>query len=201
MKYILELNMSLKNKEEVNLESTQEKIKRFVMDFNKLLESTKCKGLFLKIGDVVIYKNRKYGDSALSPINIFSKINATNSITIRLDDKINRIINAKTLRKNDIADMIGYLILYAVSNNCFKMDKFIVPQIGDNITPIGMDIFRKYVSKGTVELNNVYSYLDNELHMVKTDDSFSFVKIQRIIYCLLLICVHNNWKTFNELKD
>lgn len=183
------------------MESTQEKIKRFAIDFNNLLESTKCKGLFLKIGDVVIHKNRKYGDAALSPINIFSKINAINSITIRLDDKVNRIINSKTLRKNDIVDIIGYLILYVVSNNCFKMDKFIVPQMGGSIIPIGMDIFRKYNTKNTIELNNVYSYLDNELHIVKTDDSFSFTRIQRIIYCLLLICVHNNWKTFNELKD
>ena len=43
--------------------------------------------------DLLLYKNEKYGDSALSPNNIFYKGDSTNSILIRLDDKIGRIKN------------------------------------------------------------------------------------------------------------
>lgn len=62
-------------------------------------------------------KNRRYGDSALAPKQIFSKENKVNSITIRLDDKISRIANSEQLRKNDITDLTGYLILLMIANN------------------------------------------------------------------------------------
>jgi len=67
--------------------------------------------------EVVLEKNRRYGDSALSPLGCFSKLSADESIRIRLDDKLKRISNAQTadLRKNDVADIIGYLSLLCVS--------------------------------------------------------------------------------------
>ena len=57
--------------------------------------------------DLLKYKNAKYGDSALNPNNIFYKGSATNSILIRLDDKIGRIRNRKTeeVSVNDVADI------------------------------------------------------------------------------------------------
>ena len=63
--------------------------------------------------DLLLYKNEKYGDSALSPNNIFYKGDSTNSILIRLDDKIGRIKNNpdSTPRVNDVCDIIGYCIL------------------------------------------------------------------------------------------
>ena len=64
---------------------------------------------------VVIEKNKRYGDAALKPINIFSKLAPGEGIKCRLDDKINRIINSGVeIRKNDVADIMGYLSLYAV---------------------------------------------------------------------------------------
>lgn len=67
--------------------------------------------------DLLLYKNEKYGDSALKPNNIFFKGDATNSILIRLDDKIGRIKNNKepVPRTNDICDLIGYCILLLAS--------------------------------------------------------------------------------------
>lgn len=63
--------------------------------------------------DLLLYKNEKYGDSALSPNNIFYKGDSTNSILIRLDDKIGRIKNNPDSkpRINDICDVIGYCVL------------------------------------------------------------------------------------------
>ena len=60
--------------------------------------------------DLLLYKNQKYGDSALNPKRIFYKGDAVSSILIRLDDKLGRIMaNAdETPRINDVADIIGY---------------------------------------------------------------------------------------------
>ena len=67
--------------------------------------------------DLLLYKNEKYGDSALSPNNIFYKGDSTNSILIRLDDKISRIKNNSDSlpRMNDVCDIIGYCTLLLVS--------------------------------------------------------------------------------------
>lgn len=78
----------------------------------------KIKEICDEISDLLIEKNKKYGNSALEPKNIFYKGNAENSILIRLDDKIGRIINNKDgIRTNDIVDIIGYLILLLISKN------------------------------------------------------------------------------------
>lgn len=68
-----------------------------------------------EISELLIYKNKKYGNSALEPKRIFYKGSAETSILIRLDDKLGRIINNDgQLRINDVCDIIGYLILYLV---------------------------------------------------------------------------------------
>jgi len=70
-----------------------------------------CEGL----QELLIEKNKRYGDSALKPKNYFSKTDSEGSIRILIDDKINRIKHSKTLRKNDIVDLTGYLILLMAS--------------------------------------------------------------------------------------
>lgn len=67
--------------------------------------------------DLLLYKNQKYGDSAINPNNIFYKGDSMNSILIRLDDKIGRIKSNPdtTPRTNDVADVIGYCTLLLIS--------------------------------------------------------------------------------------
>lgn len=74
--------------------------------------------------DLLLYKNEKYGDSALSPNNIFYKGDSTNSILIRLDDKIGRIKNNPDSkpRVNDVCDIIGYCVLLLASMNVTSED-------------------------------------------------------------------------------
>src|SRR5574343_172072 len=67
------------------------------------------------IYNTLIEKNKRYGDSAISPAGVFSKISADQAILVRLDDKLKRVQNSEELRKNDIFDLIGYLTLLAVS--------------------------------------------------------------------------------------
>lgn len=67
--------------------------------------------------DLLLYKNQKYGDSAIKPKNIFYKGDSTNSILIRLDDKIGRIMSntEEKPRINDVCDIIGYCTLLLIS--------------------------------------------------------------------------------------
>ena len=67
--------------------------------------------------DLLIKKNRAYGDSATNPSNVFSKGSPIDSICARIDDKLMRIQN-KGINDNTedtISDLIGYLILLKVA--------------------------------------------------------------------------------------
>jgi hypothetical protein len=70
-------------------------------------------------------KNKRYGDSALCPIQIFSKETAQTQIMNRLDDKLSRIANSKELKKNDVADVLGYIVLLMISNDWTSFDEFL----------------------------------------------------------------------------
>lgn len=69
------------------------------------------------IKDLLLYKNQKYGDSAINPKKIFYKGDSTNSILIRLDDKLGRVMSntEEKPRVNDVADIIGYCTLLLIS--------------------------------------------------------------------------------------
>lgn len=74
-----------------------------------------------QIKNNLLEKNKRYGNSALEPVGVFSEhiseknSAAINGILARLDDKAKRIQtsgrNKTGLRKNDVFDLIGYLIL------------------------------------------------------------------------------------------
>lgn len=66
------------------------------------------------------YKNAKYGNSALEPLQIFS---GKTKLGTRLDDKLARIKNGTELRKNDVADCIGYLTLICAENGWDNFDE------------------------------------------------------------------------------
>lgn len=88
------------------------------------------KSMFHEIGnniaDVLLEKNNRYGNSALEPIKIFAKgENAGNSICVRIDDKLSRIKNSDKLRKNDVFDLIGYLILLCIDKTWTTFKEFI----------------------------------------------------------------------------
>ena len=71
-----------------------------------------------EIKRLLLEKNIAYGNSALSPIQIFAKAGAAEGIANRIDDKLNRIKNAQSYPgDNDIDDLIGYLILYKISKS------------------------------------------------------------------------------------
>jgi hypothetical protein len=68
------------------------------------------------IRDLLLEKNRKYGDSAIHPVRIFSKADPVAQIDVRIDDKISRIRSAQDDDTEDPElDLIGYLILKRVA--------------------------------------------------------------------------------------
>lgn len=66
-----------------------------------------------KVKELLIEKNKSYGDSALKPANIFAKGSAVDNLTARIDDKLMRIENKGITDKTEdtLDDLIGYLIL------------------------------------------------------------------------------------------
>lgn len=62
----------------------------------------------------VEHKNNNYGNSALEPLRIFSKSDSENQLYDRIDDKLSRIKNSNEFRKNDIVDLMGYLVLLCI---------------------------------------------------------------------------------------
>ena len=68
------------------------------------------------VKSMLLDKNRKYGDSALNPIRIFSKSDTVEQLKVRIDDKLNRFKNMQEDDTEDVVnDLIGYLILLKVA--------------------------------------------------------------------------------------
>lgn len=69
-----------------------------------------------ELSEMLIAKNRKYGDAALNPKQTFSKSSAIELINVRLDDKLSRIANAQTDEDEDPEwDLLGYLVLKRIA--------------------------------------------------------------------------------------
>lgn len=72
-----------------------------------------------KVRDLLLEKNNAYGDSALSPLNIFSSASAEYGIRQRIDDKLKRIQNAglNDETEDTLLDLAGYLILLMIARD------------------------------------------------------------------------------------
>jgi hypothetical protein len=78
--------------------------------------ANKISSYLLEIRELLITKNLKYGNSALEPLGVFSKLSAKEGLLVRIDDKLKRIKNG-SLEKDDedvINDLIGYLVLLKI---------------------------------------------------------------------------------------
>tara|TARA_R110000744_G_scaffold34094_1_gene79668 strand:+ start:1390 stop:1662 length:273 start_codon:yes stop_codon:yes gene_type:complete len=68
--------------------------------------------------DFLISKNEQYGDSVMSPIRIFSDADTEAGLRIRIDDKLNRLMQGNDSMEKDedvVKDLIGYLTLLLIS--------------------------------------------------------------------------------------
>lgn len=69
-----------------------------------------------EIRDLLIEKNKSYGNSALEPIHCFYKGSALESIKVRIDDKLSRLMRGSEYSGDDtVKDLLGYLVLLRVA--------------------------------------------------------------------------------------
>ena len=69
-----------------------------------------------EVKNMLLEKNRKYGDAALNPIRIFATADTVEQLKVRIDDKLNRFKNMQKDDTEDVVnDLIGYLILLKVA--------------------------------------------------------------------------------------
>jgi hypothetical protein len=68
------------------------------------------------IVEMLVEKNRKYGNSALDPIRIFSRADPLEQLRVRMDDKLSRLRTIQPDEDEDVVrDLLGYLVLYEVA--------------------------------------------------------------------------------------
>jgi hypothetical protein len=69
------------------------------------------------ISEMLIEKNRAYGNSALVPIRKFSKASPVEQILVRIDDKLSRLARGQAAGEDVEKDLIGYLVLLRIARN------------------------------------------------------------------------------------
>jgi hypothetical protein len=83
-----------------------------MVEYKKANENTSpeedLKKIFRNLENLVLYKDAKYNGAADSPLNIFT---GKHKFGYRVDDKLKRIQNSEDLRKNDLVDLVGYVVL------------------------------------------------------------------------------------------
>lgn len=71
-----------------------------------------------QLNNMLREKNRKYGDSALTPKRILSRASAVEQIKVRIDDKVSRLANEQADEDEDVVwDLLGYLVLLRIAQN------------------------------------------------------------------------------------
>lgn len=108
---------------------------------------TKISGVCDDIKELLINKNRKYGNSALKPCRVFSKASAVEQLLVRIDDKLNRIMQGAGLLADDedvVNDLIGYLVLLKIGMNDEK---------NKEVYNMGREIFEEGFKSLTIPLH------------------------------------------------
>ena len=107
----------------------------------------KISGICDDIKELLIHKNRKYGNSALKPCRVFSKSSPVEQLLVRIDDKLNRIMQGAGLLAEDedvVNDLIGYLVLLKIGMNDEK---------NKQLHQVGREIFEEGFKSVTIPLH------------------------------------------------
>jgi hypothetical protein len=70
-----------------------------------------------EVMDLLLKKNKQYGNSVFEPLGIFSKGVPMESLRVRIDDKLSRLMRGNDSIEQDediVKDLIGYLILLLI---------------------------------------------------------------------------------------
>ena len=113
-------NISKKFEEEWGRAKNKEATNNVELQFGINTELSKFQSLIAKtcdeIKEMLLDKNRKYGNSALCPKRIFSRADSIEQINVRIDDKLSRIESAQPDDMEDpVFDLLGYIVLRRVA--------------------------------------------------------------------------------------
>ena len=78
----------------------------------------RIRAIISEVEELLIRKNKQYGNSALEPMGIFAKGSAEELIRVRIDDKLNRLLQGEESIESDediVLDLIGYLVFLLIS--------------------------------------------------------------------------------------
>lgn len=70
-----------------------------------------------RVRDMLVEKNRQYGDSATNPLRVFSKASRIEAIKVRIDDKLSRLQRGRDDQEDTVLDLVGYLVLLLVARD------------------------------------------------------------------------------------
>jgi len=88
-----------------------------------------------EVKDMLVRKNRAYGNSALAPLRIFSRADPVEQLNVRIDDKLSRIARGSEFAGDDTElDLIGYLVLRRVARTLAKPAEPPLVRIGQGDT-------------------------------------------------------------------
>ena len=173
-----------------------------------------CEKVLNSIKKVLIEKNKRYGNAALEPLGVFYKGDAENSIKIRLDDKLSRIKNSKTLRKNDLYDLLGYCILYLINkeyndapfkNAVDEILHFIHEEYVNHLYEsnaygdVSTFSFNGFTKDG--QESDVIKSLNGVCSIIKDDEDAYFHPVLELILYLVIYFIENNITDFSDLID
>lgn len=87
-----------------------------------------------RVKAMLLAKNRKYGNSALDPVRIFSKAPPDEQLLVRMDDKVSRYLQGEGDDEDVLFDLLGYLVLYRVQRRLTEEH----PQTNAEILRVGI---------------------------------------------------------------
>jgi len=67
------------------------------------------------VSAMLIAKNEAYGNSALDPVRIFSKVSTVEQILVRIDDKLSRLARGDNAGEDVEMDLLGYLVILRIA--------------------------------------------------------------------------------------
>lgn len=72
--------------------------------------------VLVEVQQMLLQKNAAYGDSALEPVQLFSKgLGKDAGIRVRIDDKLSRLSRGSAAGEDVEHDLLGYLVLLRIA--------------------------------------------------------------------------------------
>lgn len=113
------LEAKLLGKDKAEIQNLQQLLDKETLEGKDTDSQCKITEVVSQLQELLITKNKAYGNSALEPINIFSKNDSVDSLCARIDDKLSRIKNKGLSDETEdtLFDLAGYLILLIIARD------------------------------------------------------------------------------------